>query len=114
MLLVSFASQAEVFPKMYSSSIQATMHSEVDSFIVSGNCGMCKRTIETATKSLTGVMEVSWNVDSKMFVVHFDPHTTSLDKIKQAIADSGYDTDTIKAKKTDYDGLPGCCQYDRK
>ena len=89
------------------------MHTETDSFKVSGNCGMCKRTIEGALKDLEGVVSATWDVDSKMILINYNPHHITLPEIKQKIADVGYDTDTIKAKKADYDGLPGCCQYER-
>ncbi|MFT5512760.1 MAG: mercuric ion binding protein [Bacteroidia bacterium] len=104
-----FTKTNEVIP-----STQKVMHTETDSFIVSGNCGMCKKTIETSVKDTDGVISAAWNVDSKMFTVNYNPHTISLTQIKQKIADSGYDTDTIKAKEATYNGLPGCCQYERK
>lgn len=73
------------------------------SFTVSGNCGMCQRTIEKAAM-ISGVTSAEWNIDSgKMSVL----------KIHQAIAASGYDTDKVKAETTTYNGLPGCCQYER-
>lgn len=93
---------------------QKVMHTETDTFKVSGNCGMCKKTIETSVKDTDGVISASWDVNSKMFTVNYDPHKISLTQIKQNIADSGYDTDTIKAKEATYNGLHGCCQYDRE
>lgn len=92
----------------------AIMHTVTDSFAVSGNCGMCKKTIEKALTDVGGVFSATWNKDTKMLVVHYNPHTISLTSIKQKVADVGYDTDTIKAKQEAYDGLPGCCQYERE
>ena len=37
----------------------------------------------------------------------------SLEKIKQSIADEGYDTDDIKATQEAYDNLHYCCKYKR-
>ncbi len=95
-------------------SIAKVQHHETDSFQVSGNCGMCKKTIESSLAEVEGVVSATWNVSSKMVVVVYNPHSVSLTLIKQTVADSGYGTDTIKAKEKAYDGLPGCCKYDRK
>ncbi len=37
---------------------------ELETFIVYGNCGMCKKTIEGALKDETGVSEAIWDIDS--------------------------------------------------
>ncbi len=89
-------------------------HEVVDTFNVSGNCGMCKRNIEGSINKLSGVSNANWDVDSKTIVVGYDPHVISLETIKAKIANAGYDTDTVKAKKESYKGLPGCCKYDRE
>tara|TARA_R110002072_G_scaffold238038_2_gene395435 strand:+ start:22463 stop:22900 length:438 start_codon:yes stop_codon:yes gene_type:complete len=84
------------------------------SFGVRGNCGMCKATIEKAANSVDGVRSAVWNKDAKQVIVSYDPAKASLDKIHQAIAKSGYDTDKVTAGKKAYNGLAGCCQYDRE
>lgn len=88
--------------------------SETDSvsFIVSGNCGMCQRTIEKAAM-IFGVSSAEWDMDSGKMNVVYDPLATDILKIHQSIAASGYDTDKVKAKTSTYDRLPGCCQYER-
>ncbi|MCE7923038.1 MAG: copper chaperone [Haliscomenobacteraceae bacterium CHB4] len=83
-------------------------------FQVWGNCGMCKRTIETAAKGVTGVQSANWNMDTHQFTVVFDPAQTGVDKVHEAIAAAGYDTDVVKGKDEAYTNLPGCCQYDRR
>jgi len=95
-------------------STAKVMHTVTDSFAVSGNCGMCKKTIESALTGVDGIISATWNKESKMLTVHYNPHSISINSMKQKIADVGYDTDTIKAKKETYDGLPGCCQYERE
>ena len=70
---------------------------KTDSFKVSGNCGMCKRTIESSMRNADGVKKAEWNADSKIMVVVYDPSHISLDSIKKKIASVGYDTDTVKA-----------------
>lgn len=83
-------------------------------FQVWGNCGMCKRTIEKAAKGVEGVQSASWNMDTHQFTVVFDPAKTSAEKVHQAIAAAGYDTDQVKGKDEAYNNLPGCCQYERR
>lgn len=83
-------------------------------FQVWGNCGMCKKTIEKAAKSVDGVASADWNVDTHQFNVSFDPAKTSTEKVHQAIAAAGYDTDLMKGNDEAYKKLHGCCQYERK
>jgi copper chaperone CopZ len=79
-----------------------------------GNCGMCKKTIEKAAKGVTGVQSANWNMDTHQFTVTFDPAQTSVDKVHQAIAAAGYDTDVVKGNDEAYNNLHGCCQYERR
>lgn len=86
--------------------------SKTDSIKVSGNCGMCKKTIEKALK-VPGVSSVNWNKDSKMLAVSYDASKVSLDDVQQKVANAGYDTPKFKASEAAYSALPSCCQYDR-
>lgn len=79
---------------------------------VSGNCGMCKSSIEKAAKS-AGASSASWDADAKLLTLLFD-NKTSLDKIETAIAAVGYDTEHKTATKASYDALHECCKYDRE
>ena len=79
---------------------------------VSGNCGMCKSSIEKAAKA-AGAKSASWDMDAKLLTLVFDG-TTNLDKIETAIAAIGYDTEHKKASKATYDALEECCKYDRE
>ena len=81
-------------------------------FQVSGNCGMCKKTIESAATT-AGASSVSWDNKSKMLTVSFDAASTSILKIQTSIADAGYDNEGVKASDAAYDKLHACCQYDR-
>ena len=84
-----------------------------ETFKVSGNCEMCKSTIETTTKALPGVNVANWNVETKELHVSFNEEKSSLSDIHKAIAKSGYDTELETAPKNAYDDLPACCQYTR-
>jgi mercuric ion binding protein len=78
-----------------------------------GNCGMCKKTIESAAKS-AGASQASWDSETKELQLSFASAKTSSDKIQQAIAASGYDTEKFTADNKAYDNLHECCQYERK
>ena len=84
-----------------------------DTFKVYGNCGMCKKTIESAALDAKGVNSATWDMEADMITVVFDSSKTDLDKIKTAIAESGYDTDTHRAPDKAYNKLHGCCKYER-
>ena len=84
------------------------------SFGVRGNCGMCKTTIEKAANSLEGVATATWDVDLKKIAVSFNDAKTDALSIHNAIAASGYDTETVLGNLEAYNSLPGCCQYDHE
>jgi copper chaperone CopZ len=80
---------------------------------VAGNCGMCKKNIETAAKA-AGAMTAAWDKNTKLLKVTFDAAATSTDKLELAIANAGYDTEHQTASNEAYGKLDECCQYDRK
>jgi periplasmic mercuric ion binding protein len=84
-----------------------------ESIKVWGNCGMCKKTIETAATK-AGASNAKWDTETKMLAVSYNGKKTSAEKIQQAIAAAGYDTRDFTASNEAYDKLHGCCQYDRK
>ncbi|HEY3387057.1 MAG TPA: heavy-metal-associated domain-containing protein [Saprospiraceae bacterium] len=95
-------------------STAATAQSKsTEIFKVYGNCGMCKKTIESAAIGTKGVKSASWDMEKDMITVVYDQTKTNVDKIKSAIAESGYDTDTHRAPDKAYENLHGCCQYER-
>ncbi len=81
-------------------------------FEVAGNCALCKQRIEKAAK-IKGVSQATWNTQSGIATVVFNPSITSSKNIKQSIADVGHDTDEIRAKQEVYEELHQCCLYDR-
>lgn len=82
-------------------------------FTVYGNCQMCKDRIEAAAKG-KGVRSATWNIESKLLALDYDPSVTSADKVHQRIADAGHDTQLKKARDFIYDQLPECCHYREK
>ena len=81
---------------------------------VQGNCKSCKKTIESAVKSLDGIQKASWNTSTKKLSITFDQSIISLQKIEDKIAASGYDTDNVKATEESYNSLHSCCKYQRR
>ena len=79
---------------------------------VAGECGSCKKKIESAAKK-AGASYAVWSVDSKELVVKYNSNWGSSAKIQKAIADVGYDTPSYKAIDEAYNKLDGCCQYER-
>lgn len=94
-------------------SCQAQINnSKSETVKIYGNCGMCKKTIETAA-FVKKQASAQWDVDSKMAVINYDSTQTTLDDVLKRIADVGYDSDKFTAPDDVYNSLPGCCQYDR-
>jgi membrane fusion protein, copper/silver efflux system len=89
-------------------SSPATQHS---TFIVSGNCGMCKTRIEKAARSVKGVSSAVWNVKSKKIDVEYDKILTNPDAIQKAIAKVGHNAGKYIAEEKVYNSLPVCCKY---
>ena len=86
---------------------------EKENFKVWGKCEMCKTTIEKAAKSVDGVKTARWNMENGEMKVKFNPEKTDLEKIQQAIAFVGYDTELFKATDESYNKLHYCCKYER-
>jgi hypothetical protein len=90
-----------------------TSGTKKESIKVWGECGMCKKTIETAAKK-AGATTASWNTETKILTVSYSTTKTNATKIEQAIAKSGYDTEKFTADQSAYDNLHECCKYERK
>tara|TARA_R110000868_G_scaffold212443_3_gene462367 strand:- start:378 stop:977 length:600 start_codon:yes stop_codon:yes gene_type:complete len=83
------------------------------SFSVSGKCGMCKKRIEKAAKSVAGVTSAVWGKESKIITIGVSDASTTEAMVSDAIIAVGHDTKFSKAKLETYENLPGCCHYDR-
>jgi mercuric ion binding protein len=81
---------------------------------VSGNCEDCKKRIEKAAFSVSGVKSATWDISTHKLNLILNEEKTSLVDVKNAIAKVGHDTDASKTTQDVYDGLPTCCQYERK
>lgn len=80
---------------------------------VSGNCGMCAKTInKAATKA--GAQKASWDKVTKILTVTYDDAKTSNDDIQKGVAAAGYDTEKYTGDDKAYHSLHSCCQYEGK
>ena len=98
---------------LFAFDIAFASDSKTEKFKVSGNCDMCKKTIEKAAKT-KGVETAEWNVDTKEMLVTFNAEKTNLTTIQKKIAEAGYDNDGANGNDKAYEKLPHCCHYDRK
>ena len=85
----------------------------IETVKINGNCGMCKKTIETAA-NIDKVAKVNWDTQTKTATVSYDKNKTTLEVILKRIADAGYDNEKFVAPDEVYNNLHGCCQYDRE
>ena len=81
---------------------------------VNGNCELCKKPIEKAAFSVSGVKSAVWDIDTHQLNLILNEEKTTLLDVKKAVAKVGHDTDDVKATDEEYDNLHGCCKYERK
>lgn len=86
--------------------------SKTETIKVSGNCDMCKARIEKAAK-IEGVSKAEWSDETKLLTLVYDPSKVKRDDVEKKIAAVGHDTEKFKADDKVYNGLPGCCKYER-
>ena len=93
-------------------SILKTASSQTDTIRIqtTAECEMCKETIESNLSFEKGVKKSDLNLDNKIITVIYNPGKTDPEKIRKAIAKSGYDADSLKANPKAYKRLPDCCK----
>lgn len=79
---------------------------------VLGNCGSCKKRIETAA-FIKGVKRVEWDKHSKDLTLTYDQSKVSAEDVMKSIAKVGHESDLAKVSADDpaYKKLPTCCAY---
>lgn len=100
---------------LLTTGLYQTAYAQSDStatFEVAGNCGMCKKRIETAAK-IDGVTSATWDLATHLIRVEYTPGKTKLATIQQAIANAGHDTPLFRTPDEVYENLHECCEYDR-
>lgn len=73
-------------------------------------CGECKERLEDAMYMIKGVKKANLDLETKIMTVEFKTNKTNVDEIKQAIVNTGYDADDLKANTEARSDLPYCCK----
>ena len=110
--MIAAAISQSAFAQKNDQNTLKTIASKTESFKVFGNCELCQTRIETAVKE-EGASSASWDKDTKMLTVTYDPSKTSRDKLSKKLASVGHDTEKYRAPDDVYDKLPACCHYER-
>ena len=97
----------------FTGSFAKIKNPKTESYKVYGNCGMCKKTIESTVKQNKDALGI-WNSKSQMLIITYDSTKTSADEILKRIANAGYDNDKYLSSNEVYNNLDACCQYNRK
>ncbi len=75
-------------------------------------CEMCKETIEKQLAFTKGVTTAELDVKTAIVTVSFKTNKTTIEDIRTAINEVGYDADKSKPTKEDYEKLHHCCRKD--
>jgi len=73
-------------------------------------CEQCKKKIESYLSREEGVQKVVVDYKKKITTVTYLFDRTSVENVKTAIANVGYDADDVKADPDAYKRLPTCCK----
>lgn len=85
---------------------------KVETIQVQGVCDMCKKRIEKAARSVTGVKTATWNEDTKKLILKYSVHNTeALLEVEKKVSAAGHDAGKTNATDEAYKSLPDCCQY---
>lgn len=108
-MLIAFVIASSVWAQ----DVPATKSSPMvtTTFTVYGNCDKCKKNIESPFKEMKGVEKATWDKKTKQFTITYDPTVLTEKRIKEIIAEQGYDSDDVKASDEAYAKLPKCCRY---
>jgi hypothetical protein len=80
---------------------------------VSGICDMCKARIEKAAFKTKGVKSAEWSTETKSLNLIINEYKTDVLTIQNNMAAIGHDTEGVQATDEAYNGLHGCCKYER-
>jgi len=80
---------------------------------VNGNCDQCKKRIEKAAFSVSGVKSANWDEETHQLKIIVNEEKASVLDVSKAVAKAGHDTRDVKAAVADYDNLHHCCKYER-
>lgn len=73
-------------------------------------CASCGGLLEKKLLKTTGIQMLTLDEKAMTITVIYNRKKTSLDAIRTAISELGYDADEVKASATGYAALDGCCK----
>lgn len=73
-------------------------------------CDMCKETIEKQLAFTKGVTAAELDIKTAVVTVSFKTNKATIEDIRKAINEVGYDADNSKATKDAFDNLHECCK----
>lgn len=73
-------------------------------------CQICKQRLEDYLKKEPGILYVNVNFYNKITQVRYYTDLTTPNNILTAIANAGFDADSIAANPDSYNMLPACCK----
>lgn len=77
---------------------------------VAGVCGSCKNRIEKTSQG-PGLEKASWDVETKILTLVYDPAVFDPEKAVDRILAAGHDVEDRQADQKAYHALPACCLY---
>ena len=77
---------------------------------VQGNCGMCKKRIESAAYT-KGVKRAEWDKVNHELTLTYNSSKTTADAVLASVAKAGHESEKVKVADADYKKLPECCAY---
>ena len=75
-------------------------------------CDMCKETIEKQLAFTKGVTAANLDVKTAIVTVSYKANKTTVEEIRTAINEVGYDADDSPAVEKAYENLHHCCKKD--
>lgn len=75
-------------------------------------CDMCKETIENQLAFTKGVTAANLDVKTAIVTVSYKANKTTVEEIRTAINEVGYDADESPAAEKAYENLHHCCKKD--
>ncbi|MEJ2594591.1 MAG: hypothetical protein P8100_05585 [bacterium] len=75
-------------------------------------CNMCKERLEHDMAFEKGVKAIELDMETKKLMIVYRRDKNTVEGLKKAITEIGYDADDMVADQKAHDRLPACCQKD--
>ena len=89
-----------------------TSKKETATIQTNGVCGQCKNLFDANIPYLKGVTDYSYDQATAKMTVSYNPQKTTIDEIRKAISNLGYNADNVKADTKAREKLPACCRVE--